>query len=161
MDLNSRVDNMDEEMKLLKNEIKQVLLEIQEQVLNAQNPFNVQAPAAMGAVVAPAPRQPAPEPIAQAAPAAPAAPMGPIIIGGMTNDGGGGGVPQAPSGGMMGSVFPAGYQPPAPAPIRATDLTDAGGALVSGLLEGLRRLLPLLRNRRPPKALAAVHSALP
>ncbi len=128
MDLNSRVDHMDEEMKLLKNEIKQVLLEIQEQVLNAQNPFNVQAPAAMGAAVAaPAPRQPAPEPIAQAAPAAPVAPMAPIIIGGMTSDGGGGGAPQAPSGGMMGSVFPAGYQPPAPAPIRAADLTDAGG----------------------------------
>jgi hypothetical protein len=41
MDLNSRVDRIDEEMKLLKNEIKQVLLEVQEHVLNAQNPFNL------------------------------------------------------------------------------------------------------------------------
>ena len=39
MDINARVERMDEELKLVKNEIKQVLLEIQEQVLNAQNPF--------------------------------------------------------------------------------------------------------------------------
>ena len=122
MDLNTRVDHMDEEMKLLKNEIKQVLLEIQEQVLNAQNPFNVQAPAAMGATVAPAPRQPAPEPVVQAAPAAPVAP---IIIDATTTIGGGGGAPPAPSGGMMGSVFPTSYQPAAP--VAAEDLTDAGG----------------------------------
>ncbi len=124
MDLNTRVDHMDEEMKLLKNEIKQVLLEIQEQVLNAQNPFNVQAPAAAGAPIVPAPRQPAPEPVVQAAPAAQAAP---IIIDATTTIGGGGGAPPAPSGGMMGSVFPAGYQPSAPAPFRADDLRDAGG----------------------------------
>ena len=40
MDLNNRVDHIDEELKLIKNEIKQVLLEIQEQVLSAQNPFS-------------------------------------------------------------------------------------------------------------------------
>ena len=40
MDLTNRVDRMDEELKLVKNEIKQVLLEIQEQVLNTQNPFS-------------------------------------------------------------------------------------------------------------------------
>ncbi|MCH8061406.1 MAG: hypothetical protein IH861_02770 [Chloroflexi bacterium] len=127
MDLNTRVDHIDEEMKLLKNEIKQVLLEIQEQVLNAQNPFNVGAPAAMTVTAPPAPRQPAPEPIVQAAPAAPAAPMAPIIIDATTTISGGGGAPPAPMGGMMGSVFPAGYQPSAPAPVGAADLRDAGG----------------------------------
>lgn len=40
MDANTRIDHMDEELKLIKNEIKQVLLEIQEHVLNVQNPFN-------------------------------------------------------------------------------------------------------------------------
>ena len=111
-------------MKLLKNEIKQVLLEIQEQVLNAQNPFNVQAPA-VSVVAAPAARQPAPEPIMQAAPAPQAAP---IIIDATTTIGGGGGAqPAPPGGGMMGSVFPAGYQPSAPAPVGADDLRDAGG----------------------------------
>ena len=40
MDLTNRVDHVDEELKLLKNEIKQVLLEIQEQVLSVQNPFS-------------------------------------------------------------------------------------------------------------------------
>ncbi len=39
MDLSKRLDQMDEELKLLKNEIKQVLLEIQEHVLTVQNPF--------------------------------------------------------------------------------------------------------------------------
>ena len=39
MDLNKRVERMDEELQLVKNEIKHVLLEIQEQVLNIQNPF--------------------------------------------------------------------------------------------------------------------------
>ena len=39
MDLNKRLDLVDDELKLLKNEIKQVLLEIQEQVLTIQNPF--------------------------------------------------------------------------------------------------------------------------
>ena len=39
MDLGKRLDQLDEEQKLLKNEIKQVLLEIQEQVLTVQNPF--------------------------------------------------------------------------------------------------------------------------
>ena len=39
MDLTKRLDQVDEEMKLLKNEIKQVLLEIQEQVLAVENPF--------------------------------------------------------------------------------------------------------------------------
>ena len=122
MDLNTRVDHIDEEMKLLKNEIKQVLLEIQEQVLNAQNPFNVQAPTAMGVTAPPAPRQPAPEPVVQAAPAAPVAP---IIIDATTTISGGGGAPPAPSGGMMGSVFPTSYRPAAP--VAVEDLTDAGG----------------------------------
>ena len=123
MDLNTRVDHMDEEMKLLKNEIKQVLLEIQEQVLNAQNPFNVQAPAAGGVQVAPpAPRQPAPEPVLQAA-SAPQ--MAPIIIDNTRTIGGGEGAPPAPGGGVMGSVFPAGYQPSAPG--GADDLGNAGG----------------------------------
>jgi hypothetical protein len=40
MDVNTRIDHMDEELKLVKNEIKQVLLEIQEHVLNIQNPFS-------------------------------------------------------------------------------------------------------------------------
>ena len=40
MDIDNRVERMDEELKLLKNEIKQVLLEVQEQVLSAQNPFS-------------------------------------------------------------------------------------------------------------------------
>ena len=39
MDVNTRIDRMDEELKLIKNEIKQVLLEIQEHVLTVQNPF--------------------------------------------------------------------------------------------------------------------------
>ena len=39
MDLSNRVDQLDEEMKLIKNEIKQVLLEVQEQILNVENPF--------------------------------------------------------------------------------------------------------------------------
>ena len=39
MDLNKRLDQVDDELKLLKNEIKQVLLDIQEQVLTVQNPF--------------------------------------------------------------------------------------------------------------------------
>ena len=39
MDLNKRLDQVDEELGLLKNEIKQVLLEIQEQVLSIQDPF--------------------------------------------------------------------------------------------------------------------------
>ena len=39
MDVNTRIDRMDEELKLIKNEIKQVLLEIQEHVLAVQNPF--------------------------------------------------------------------------------------------------------------------------
>ena len=39
MDLNKRLDQVDDELKLLKNEIKNVLLEIQEQVLSVQNPF--------------------------------------------------------------------------------------------------------------------------
>ena len=39
MDLNKRLDLVDDELKLLKNEIKQVLLDIQEQVLTVQNPF--------------------------------------------------------------------------------------------------------------------------
>jgi len=39
MDVNTRIDRMDEELKLIKNEIKQVLLEIQEHVLMVQNPF--------------------------------------------------------------------------------------------------------------------------
>ena len=39
MDLDNKVSRIDDELKLLKNEIKQVLLEIQEHALNAQNPF--------------------------------------------------------------------------------------------------------------------------
>ena len=39
MELEGRVDRMDEEFKLLKNEIRQVLLEVQEHVLNAESPF--------------------------------------------------------------------------------------------------------------------------
>ena len=39
MELDNQVNRMDEELKLLKNEIKQVLLEVQEHVLSAQNPF--------------------------------------------------------------------------------------------------------------------------
>ena len=39
MDLDNKVSRIDDELKLLKNEIKQVLLEIQEHSLNAQNPF--------------------------------------------------------------------------------------------------------------------------
>ena len=50
MELNTRVDHVEEELKLLKNEIKQVLLEVQEHVLSAQNPFVGQAP-----VIAPPP----------------------------------------------------------------------------------------------------------
>ena len=40
MDLNKRFDQMDSEIKLLKNEIKQVLMDIQEHVLTVQNPFS-------------------------------------------------------------------------------------------------------------------------
>ena len=54
MDLNGRVDRMDEELKLLKNEIKQVLLEVQEHVLNVQSPFA----GAGGAGFAPQPQNP-------------------------------------------------------------------------------------------------------
>lgn len=38
-DLGKRLDQVDDELKLLKNEIKQVLLEIQEHVLSVENPF--------------------------------------------------------------------------------------------------------------------------
>ena len=54
MDLNNRVDAMDEELKLLKNEIKQILLDIQEHVLSVENPFS--GPSVFAA--APAARQP-------------------------------------------------------------------------------------------------------
>ena len=40
MDLNKRLDQVDDELKLIKNEIKQVLLEIQERVLTVQSPFS-------------------------------------------------------------------------------------------------------------------------
>lgn len=43
MDSNNRVEQLESDLKLLKNEIKQVLLEIQEHVLNAQNPFTITA----------------------------------------------------------------------------------------------------------------------
>ena len=47
MDLDNRVTRIDEELKLVKNEIKEVLLEIQEQVLSSDNPFsNVVVPPA-------------------------------------------------------------------------------------------------------------------
>ncbi len=39
----NRVEQIESDLKLLKNEIKQVLLEIQEHVLNAQNPFTITA----------------------------------------------------------------------------------------------------------------------
>lgn len=39
----NRVEQIESDLKLLKNEIKQVLLEIQEYVLNAQNPFTITA----------------------------------------------------------------------------------------------------------------------
>ena len=39
MDLDKRLDQVDDELKLLKNEIKHVLQEIQEQVLSIENPF--------------------------------------------------------------------------------------------------------------------------
>lgn len=89
MDLNGRVDQLDEEMKLLKNEIKQVLLQIQEHVLNAQNPFGgVLAMAGRGQVPAtvaaptPAPgAAPTPAPI-PSLPGAQAMPMG--ATGGIT-----------------------------------------------------------------------------
>lgn len=60
MDINSRVDHMDEELQLLKNEIKQVLLEIQEHVLNIQNPFSGGGVASLGnfATSEPAPAEP-------------------------------------------------------------------------------------------------------
>ena len=55
---------MDEELTLLKNEIKQVLLEIQEHVLNIQNPFSSgPASMSMGVTVAAVPAAAASEPV--------------------------------------------------------------------------------------------------
>ena len=45
MDLEKKIDLVDDELKLLKSEIKQVLLDIQEHVLNIQNPFSAMAAA--------------------------------------------------------------------------------------------------------------------
>ena len=83
MDINKRVDHMDEELQLLKNEIKQVLLEIQEHVLNIQNPFSgggagnadsfsASAPL-MPEPVLTEPLIPEPEPVAQSPEPAPTA----------------------------------------------------------------------------------------
>ena len=60
MDISNRVDHMDEELQLLKNEIKQVLLEIQEHVLNIQNPFSGGGVGSLGnfATSEPAPAEP-------------------------------------------------------------------------------------------------------
>ena len=47
-DVHQRVNELENEMKVLKNEIKAVLLDIREQYLNAENPFTVGGPAATG-----------------------------------------------------------------------------------------------------------------
>lgn len=81
MDINNKVDHMDEELQLLKNEIKQVLLEIQEHVLNVQNPFSGGGPGKNDNYAAskPAPPEPVftepliPEPVAPTPAPAPAA----------------------------------------------------------------------------------------
>jgi len=39
---NPRIKNLEDEVKILKNEIQQILLDIREQYLNYQNPFNVE-----------------------------------------------------------------------------------------------------------------------
>ena len=56
MDLNNRVDSMDEELKLLKNEIKQILLDIQEHVLSVENPFSGAGASAFAAAPAARPQ---------------------------------------------------------------------------------------------------------
>ena len=74
MDINSKVDHMDEELQLLKNEIKQVLLEVQEHVLNVQNPFGGTAAFApqSNKQDAPVVAAPAPAPVPPVAAPAPA-----------------------------------------------------------------------------------------
>ena len=62
MDLDNRVARLDEELKLVKNEIKEVLLEIQEQVLNSDNPFSNIIAAAAPDHTAAIQQAPAPEP---------------------------------------------------------------------------------------------------
>ena len=107
MDLDKRFDQMDEELKLLKNQIKQVLLDIQEHVLAIQSPFaasiaqnppqqhilSVQPPGdSAGSTSSQDTQEPAAQPPAPAPPApAPAAPppppqpqTAPVIAGGFT-----------------------------------------------------------------------------
>jgi hypothetical protein len=72
MDVNRKLEQMDEELKLLKNEIKQVLLEIQEHVLNVQNPF-----AGGGGGFAPASPPPQPVSAPEPEPATPVVEPGP------------------------------------------------------------------------------------
>ena len=44
MELKDRVTKLEEELKILKNEVQAVLLDLRESCLNRKNPFNNQAP---------------------------------------------------------------------------------------------------------------------
>ena len=102
MDLNGRVDRMDEELKLLKNEIKQVLLEVQEHVLNVQSPF---AGVGGGGGFTVQPQNP--NRVVQEAPVAAPAPQPSIYIDtSQTGGGGGPGPSQQPQGDFGGIGSP-------------------------------------------------------
>jgi len=131
MDLSKRFDQLDSEVKLLKNEIKQVLLDIQEHLLSVQNPFTtvVALPArderdVVGVKVSPAQGSPSesqgrerepPPPIAPPAPPpiAPPAPPPPQFVPPPQ--------PQVPPAAMGAPIAPAAYgawdaQPVGPPP---------------------------------------------
>ena len=81
--MSKRLDQVDGELKLIKNEIKQVLLDIQEQVLTIQNPFtalaaSVNAPRPMVSNEVEAPSSGGGGPPSPAPPAMPAAPPMPV-----------------------------------------------------------------------------------
>ncbi len=150
------VEEMQEELKLLKNEIKETLGDVREYLLtNAENPF-VQdsgaaaaappapaaapappAPAAAPAALAPQPQQQAPPPQAQPAQQAPPPmypPQGGMPMGGMPMGGGGGGTPiivNMGDGGSAPHLANAGAPMPAraPAPAPAPEASAASEAL--------------------------------
>ncbi len=77
METSDKITQLENEIKVLKNEVQAVLLDIRENVLNAENPFTAQKPVVTSQVVIDRQVQsPAPAPVseAKAAPAAAAAP---------------------------------------------------------------------------------------
>ena len=68
MEITSQIANLEDEIKLLKGEIKSVLKEIRAAVLSQDNPFGMNAISLTPPAASPAPAQPVPPPVLEATP---------------------------------------------------------------------------------------------